>query len=250
VKALSLDPNLAEAHAAVAVLASMMEWDWGRAEVSFQRAIRLDPSFAGGYSRYALQLRAQGRFDEAIVQLESAQRVDPISTSSDLGFAYLLTGDLERAASAWQEALELDPESYNVHRQLGNHLCRRGSFDRGLEELGRALLGVPDEEKVMADIGYCHALAGNTEKATEYLRRIEANGEHRYVDPVHPALVHLGLGETDRAIELLQRAFEIHSPLLCLAPTDPRYASIRADPRFVELVRGMGLYDLLGPPKG
>ena len=70
VKALSLDPNLAEAHAAVAVLASMMEWDWERAEVSFLRAIRLDPSFTGAYSRYAMQLTAQGRFAEAVVQLE------------------------------------------------------------------------------------------------------------------------------------------------------------------------------------
>ena len=163
---------------------------------------------------------------------------------------YLLKGDLERAASAWQEALELAPEDYRLHRHLGNHLCRTGSIDRGLEELERALSAVPDEERVMAELGYCHALGGNAEKANEYLRRIEANAEQRYVDPVYPALVHLGLGATDRAIELLQRAFEVHSPVLCLVPTDPRYAAIRADPRFAELVRGMGLYDLLGPPKG
>ena len=228
----------------------MMEWDWERAEESFQRAIGLDPSFTGAYRRYALQLKAQGRFDEAIVQLERAQRIDPLSTSPMLGYVYSLKGDLERAASAWQEALELAPEDYRIHRQLGNHLCRTGSFDRGLEELERALSGVPEEEKVMADLGYCHALAGNVEKAREYLRQIEANAESRYVDPVHPALVHLGLGETDRAIELLQRAYEIGSPLLCLVPTDPRYAPIVADPRFAGLVRGMGLYDLLPAPKG
>ena len=237
----------------MAVLATMMEWDWERAEASFQRAIALDPSYTWAYETYALHLTIQGRLGEAIVQLERARQIDPISpfsTGIDLGYVYALKGDLESAATAWQEALDLTPEDYRIHRHLGNHLCRTGSFERGLEELEQALSILPEEERLMADLGYCHALAGNAAKARLYLRRIEVNAEDRYVDPVHPALVHLGLGETDRAIELLQRAYEIQSPVLCEVPIDPRYAPIGADPRFAELVRGMGLYDLLPPPKG
>ena len=230
-----------------------MEWDWERAEASSQRALELDPSYTWAYYTYALMLTSQGRFDDAIVQIERARRVDPISISPvgiDLGYLHSLNGDLESAAKAWQEALEMAPEDYRTHRHLGNHLCRTGSLERGLEELERALSTVPEEERILADLGYCHALAGNDEKAREYLRKIEANAEDRYVDPVHPALVHLGLGETDRAIELLQRAYEIHSPVLGEVPTDPRYAPISSDPRFAGLVRGMGLYDLVPAPKG
>ena len=68
-----------------------------------------------------------------------------------------------------------------------------------------------------------------------------------YVDPVHRALVHLGLGETERAFEILEYAYEIRSLSLSEVPTDPRYAPIASDPRFLRLVRGMGLYDLLPP---
>ena len=253
-RALSLDADLAEAHAAVGTLAALGEWDWANAEESFQRAIELDPSYVWAYQTYAMHLKAQGRFDEAIVQLLRARRIDPISAGLTglvgLGNLYALNGDLESAARTWQERLELAPENPRVHRSLGNHLCQTGSFDQGLEELERALSQIPDSERLMADLGYCHALAGNAEKAREYLRRIEAGAKSHYVDPVHQALVHLGLGETDRAIELLQRAYELHSPILCFVPTDPRFAPISADSRFLELVSGMGLYGLLPPPKG
>ena len=235
------------------VLAAFGGWNWESAEQSFQRAIELDPSDTWAYNTYALHLRVQGRFDEAIAQLVRAHRIDPISpapTTVDLGSLYALKGDLEGAARAWQERLDLVPEDHRIRRNLGNHLCQPGSFDSGLEELERALSHDPEAEGVLADLGYCHALAGNPEKAREYLRKIEANAENRYVDPVHRALVHLGLGETDRAIELLQRAYELHSPMVCMVPTDPRYASIREDPRFEELVRGMDLYALLPEPKG
>ena len=235
------------------VLAAFGGWDWERAEQSFQRAIELDPSDTWAHNTYAVHLRIQGRFDEAIAQLVRAHRVDPISpgpTTVDLGSLYALKGDLESAARAWQERLDLVPEDHMVRRSLGNQLCQSGSFDPGLEELERALSQLPEAEGVLADLGYCHALAGNAEKAREYLRQIEASAAGRYVDPVHRALIHLGLGETDRAIELLQRAYALQSPMLCMVPTDPRYASIRADPRFEELVRGMDLYALLPPPKG
>ena len=82
-----------------------MEWEWDRAEKGFQRAIELDPSYSWAYYTYALQLTAQGRFDEAILQMERARQLDPVSTSPlsiDLGYLYSLKGDLESAAGSWQ----------------------------------------------------------------------------------------------------------------------------------------------------
>ncbi len=102
----------------------------------------------------------------------------------------------------------------------------------------------------MADLAYCHALAGNREKAREYLRKIEEHAKQRFVDPVHLALAHLGLGERERALELLERAYEIRAALLCAVPADPRYAVLHADPRYEALLRGIGLGHLVVPLEG
>ncbi len=230
-----------------------MEWDWDRGAESLERAIALDPSNTWAYWLYGMLLTYQGRFDEAIEQMRLAQRLDPVATApiiEDLGSVYSLKGDLESAAKAWQEALELSPHDYNIHRNLGNYLCRTGDFEGGLRELEQAVSVDHDEERGMADLAYCHALAGNREKAEEYLRKLEERAEQRYVDPVHLALVHLGLGERDRTLELLERAYEIHAQLLCEVPADPRYAGLHADPRYEALLRGIGLGHLVAPLEG
>ena len=95
-----------------------------------------------------------------------------------------------------------------------------------------------------------HALAGNREKAAEFLQRIEESAELRYVDPVHFALIHVALDEPDRAFEWLQQAYEIRAAMLIEVATDPRYEPLHSDPRFEALVTGMGLEALLPPPKG
>ena len=100
----------------------MFEWDWERAEASLQRAIALDPAFTWAYHMYAVLLTQAGRFDEAIEQMRRVQRLDPASTSPtiiDLGFVHALKGELKQAAEAWQEALELAPDDYRIHRNLG-----------------------------------------------------------------------------------------------------------------------------------
>jgi len=231
----------------------MMEWEWERADQSLQRAIALDPAYTWARDMYAILLAQQGRLDEAIEQLQRARRLDPVTAPlgvTDLGFLYSLKGDLESAAEAWQASLELAPDDFRVHRLLGNHFCRRGDFEEAFREFERAMSVVHDRERLLSDLGYCHALAGNREEAEEYLEQIEASAEQMYVDPVHPALVHLGLGDSDRSLELLQRAYDLHGSLLTEVPTDPRYAPLHSDPRYQEIVRGIGLGSLLPPPKG
>ena len=247
-KALALDPDLAEAHSAVGTMAFMFDWDWERGEQKLEQAISLDPSLTWTRYVYADMLSVSGRFDEAIEQIEEAQRLDPISISPmaiDLGLLYARKGELEKAALAWQAALELFPSSYQTHRQLGNYFCGTGRFAEGIEKLEFAASLIEGEDRVISDLGYCYALAGEEAKARELLTRLEKSEKHQYVDPVHFATLYLGLGEKERAIELLQRAYEIRAFMLVEVGTDRRYDPIRSDPRFEEILRGIGLPQLI-----
>ncbi len=231
----------------------MFEWDWERAEASLQRAIALDPAFTWAYHMYAVLLTQAGRFDEAIEQMRKAKRLDPASTSPttiDLGFVYSLKGDLERAAEAWQESLELAPDDFRIHRHLGNYACRTGDFAKGLEWLERATTVAHDEELLLADIGHCRALAGQREQAEAALAKLEQAAERMYVDPVHFALVYVGLGESDRALALLERAYQNQAAHLTDVPVDPRYSDLHSEPRYEAILNGIGLGHLLPPPKG
>jgi tetratricopeptide (TPR) repeat protein len=231
----------------------MFERNWELGEASLKRAIELDPSSTWGYYVFAQILNLQGRFDEAIDQIRRAQRLDPVSVSPvaiDAGLVYARKGDLEAALEAWQASLELAPNDYRVLRHLGNQFCQSGDFEAGLQKLNQAASVPHDKERLLSDLGYCHALAGDSEKAEEYLRKIEASESDQYVDPTHKALVYVALGRTDRALELLRRGYDIQAALLVEVPTDPRYAPLHDDPRYEDLLRGIGLQHLLPPPRG
>ncbi len=249
---MELDPGLPELHASLGMIA-IFDWDWGRSGESFRRAIELDPSNTWARHGYAVLLSTLGQFDEAIEQMKQAQRLDPVApapTGIDQGLVYARAGDLESAAAAWQEALEMFPGDYRAHRHLGNYLCRTGNFDEGLEQLEHAASLLHDEERLQADLGYCHALAGNREKALEYLQRLEQSAKERYVDPVNLTVVHLGLGQWDQSVEQLRRGYETRAALMTEVPSDPRFDPLESDPRYQEIVRGMGLAHLLPPPLG
>ena len=231
----------------------MFEWDWERAEASLKHAIELDPAFTWAYHMYALLLTQQGRLDDALSQMRRVKRLDPASTSPtdiDLGYVYSLKGELERAAEAWQESLELSPDDYLILRNLGNYACGTGDYERGLEWLERATSVVHDQERLLSDLGYCRALAGQREGAEAALAKLDQAGQKLYVDPVHFALVYVGLGETERALELLEQAYQNQAAHLTDVPMDPRFRPLHSEPRYEEIVKGIGLAHLLPPPKG
>ena len=230
----------------------MFEWDWQRAEASLKRAIELDPAFTFAYHTYALLLTTQGRLDEAIGQMRRVKRLDPASTSPtiiDLGYLYALKGEPERAAEAWQESMELSPDDFRVLRHLGNYACSKGAYENGLEWLERATSVVHDEERLLSDLGHCRALAGQREGAQAALAKLDEADQKIYVDPVHFALVYVGLGEIERALEHLERAYQNQAAHLTTVPSDPRFRPLHSEPRYEEIVKGIGLAHLL-PPKG
>ena len=141
-------------------------------------------------------------------------------------------------------------DDYQILRHLGNYACGTGEYEKGLEWLERATSVAHDEERLISDLGHCRALAGQREGAEAALAKLEQVNQKLYVDPVLFALVYVGLGETERALEVLERAYENQAAHLTDVPMDPRFRPLHSEPRYEEIVKGIGLAHVLPPPKG
>ena len=243
-KALELDPDLPEAHVALALVKIFSEWDWVGAEEEFQRALVLNPGSAWTRFVYGFHLSLLGRLDEAIAALEGAQQIDPLAVNNwnpDLGAIHELRGEHELAVTYWRYAAELNPNAHGPKNQLGTSLCREGEVEEGIALLEQARSLSPDDPFMVADLAYCYAISGQPDEARGLLASIEAQAAEEYVDPISFALVYVGLGENDEALASFDRAVELRAHALPAATIDPRFDPLRSDPRFVSLLRRIGL---------
>ena len=243
-QALEIDPDLPEAHAALAVVKQVFEWDFAAAEREYLRSIELMPNDAWPYRHYARMLLALGRLEEAAEVYRMSQEVDPHSIDSTpfgLPELYVMEGKESEALADLERALELEPHYYVPHLNLGNHYCRRGDTDLALPYLQRAVELSPDDPIVSANLAYCLARSGNPSEARKLLGEIEAFLEDAYVDPVVLALVHVGLGENERAIEWMEKGYAARALNLLEVGADSRFDPLRSDPRFSDLLQRIGL---------
>jgi tetratricopeptide (TPR) repeat protein len=243
-RALELDPSLAEGHEALGTIAFFLEWDWERAEVAYRRSIELDPGGVSGRRSYSILLANQGRIDEALAQVRKVIEIEPLAQSLgdvDLGLLLFWKGDREAAVEAWHDALEFSPSHLTSLLNLGGYYCESGQTDEGFELLRRARALYPQTPQVLAEIGACHAAAGDPDAARGVLDELEAWTLREYVDPVNLAVVHLALGEDDQVFAWLERAYERRAFMMTQIGSDPRYERLYGDPRFRDLIERIGL---------
>lgn len=243
-KALELDPSLPEGHSALGLVKLYADWDWIGAARSFKRAIELNPSLVNARRGYASELAFLGRLPEAIVELEKVREIDPVGVREwdpGLGFLYEMKGDHDEAMAEWKRKLELAPNSYGPHREIGKGYCQRGEFDKGIAALVRSVELSPDDPMLVGDLGHCYAAAGKREEARKLLRGLELLSRQEYVDPVSLARIHVGLGQNEEALEVLEKAYELHAHDLPAIAWDRRFQSLHGETRFHDLLRGIGL---------
>jgi serine/threonine-protein kinase len=244
IKALSVDDTLAEAHALLGLVRAFYEHDWAGAEAEFKRALDLNLGSSSAHEWYGYYLTAIGSHEKALKELAFARELDPLSNKINLvlGLSYGMARRYEEAIEQLRKTITMDPDFWYGHLWLGWSYQQLGRHDEALEELNTAFrLGA--SPYASAYLAYMQALTGGRAAAEKVVKGMEEQYARNYVSPHHIAIVYVGLGEKDQAFEWLERAFEHREEILVFLNVDPTWDSLRADPRFENLMRRIGLLE-------
>jgi TolB-like protein/Tfp pilus assembly protein PilF len=241
-KALELDSRLAEAHAALALVAVNNDFDWSHSEEEFRRAIELNPSYADAHHWHGQNLMFLGRSTEAIAVMERARELDPLSIiiNANLGFVFYHARQFDRAIDSERTALNLDPNNPLIHRYLGLAYLQRGMYDEAIDNLRRAVDSSRGFPEYAAELARAYAAKGERAKARKILGDLRNRALREYVSSFSLAVAYTGLGEKDAALNHLERSYEERCDLLPTISVNPLFDSLRSDPRFQQLVRRIG----------
>jgi serine/threonine-protein kinase len=237
-RALALDPNLGEAHAALAHELFTYEWNWKAAEASFKTAIALDPKSPMTRMYYAAFLQGQDRGEEALAQLRVMRELDPVSPTGLMsGRVYVNSRRPDEAIRDLDETLELNPRSDLSFQLLGHAYLQKGMNDEAIDAFRRAavLSGVRDS----AHLAYGYAVTGQRADAKRLIGDLVASGRNRYLPPFHIALAYAGLGDKDAAFRWLERAYTEHASFMDGIKVTPGFDVLHSDPRFAALLERM-----------
>jgi serine/threonine-protein kinase len=243
--AIALDDALPEAHNALAVIKWWGEWDWVGAEREFQRALALDANFPIALAHYAQFLAYQERFDEALRAARQAVDLDPFSAHSNnkLTSVLLFARRYDLAIEQCRETIDLNPSGAWVswaHAGLGrtlSYLNRHGEAIAELEEAAR----LNRHDATLSFLGYAYAAAGRRDQAWQILRELKTQATSRRVSPIYIARIYVGLGDREQALGWLRKGYDEHSDHALTLRVEPIYDSLRSDPRFSAMLRGIGL---------
>jgi TolB-like protein/Tfp pilus assembly protein PilF/predicted Ser/Thr protein kinase len=244
-KALQLDDTLVEAHATLARVLFVYDWDWTAAEKEFKRAIELNPRYAPAHQWYGSYLSATGRFHEADAEQKRALELEPLSLviNFEVALASYFSRNYDLAIDQFQKTLELDQNFPPPLAYLPAAYEQNGKFDEAIVGLQRAisLTSGPYKILAMASLGHVYAVSGRKTEAHKILAELQKLSEHGYVPAHDVALIYAGLSERNKAFAWLDKAYEEHSFSLGHLKVEPRFDPLRSDPRFADLLRRIGL---------
>ncbi len=244
-KSLELDNTLAEAHTSLATVRFNYDWDWSAAASGFRRAVELNPSYATAYQRNSLYLMSMGRTSESIAEMNRAHELDPlsISTNFSLGWRLYMAREYDQAIEQLRNTIDMDPNFILPHLVLGQAFEQKKAYDQATTELRRAAELSRNSPPALAALARIYALSGKTAEGKNLLDQLLQQSKKQYVSPFYVALVYAGLGENDRALDWLDKAYADHSNAIVFLKVDPQLDTLRANPRFHELQRKLRLPD-------
>jgi TolB-like protein/DNA-binding winged helix-turn-helix (wHTH) protein/Flp pilus assembly protein TadD len=241
IHALELDETLAEAHASLGRVFAAYDWDWASAEKEYKRAIELNPRYAIAHQWYGGWLQVMGRSNDAIAERKLALELEPLSLiiNFELGLAFFYARDYDQAIEQFQKTLELDQNFPSAHNFLPATYLQKGMYDEAIAEFKKAIPLTADSERSLskAGLGNAYAVIGKKSEARAVLAELKQTYEQEYVPANSIALIYAGLGEKDQAFAWLDKAYEQRAFQLQWLKADPRWDSLRSDPRFEELLR-------------
>jgi serine/threonine-protein kinase len=237
-RALGLDPALAEARYSLADSLYQVDWDWERAGAEFRRAITLNPNYATGRQWYSNYLSLLGDAEGALREIRAARALDPLNLviNMDVGLVHYWARDYRRAIEELRQALELDPNFGLGRLYLGLALLHGGNPSESIDEFRRAVELLPGSPDPIALLGYAAGVARRRDDALQSLRDLEGMSKRRFVSALPFAMVHIGLGDKEAALDALEKTFEERSGRLVYLNVERAFDPLRQEPRFQALV--------------
>jgi TolB-like protein/Tfp pilus assembly protein PilF len=244
-KALELDPELAEAHASKGMML-LQDYKVKGAEAELREAIRLEPSYASAHQWLHLALTAQGKWDVALEEIEKAAELEPYSPMihTSLGEWYLDRGDYRMAIELFRRALELSPGLPQVRRYLIECYGKMGRPDEARHEAREYISALRKRfprVRMRAKALLAQYLENDKESVRRILPELEKDVDGTYLTPRRIADIYFFLGDSDRAFEWLEQSFAMREPQLIFIKSDPLLAGVRTDPRYLSLLGRLGL---------
>jgi TolB-like protein/DNA-binding winged helix-turn-helix (wHTH) protein/Flp pilus assembly protein TadD len=242
-KALVLDGNNGEAYDALGELSWHADLDWKAAERSFDKAIALAPSFSCAHEDRAMFMALMGRRGEALMELEKSKQLDPGPNSAGLESAvYLLLRDWDHLLEWSRVRVASDPNNSDVHADLGTAYEATGKLPEAIAEYQKAVELSSGDLNRVASLGHAYAAIGNRAEAQKILYDIEWKSKSGKASPYLAATIYAGLGQKDKAMELIEEAYlEKSLDVGWTLKPDLRTDNLRSDPRFQSLLTRVGL---------
>jgi adenylate cyclase len=240
-KAVALDEEFAEGHAALGLLRLLDDWDWQTADSETQRAIELAPGNPYVYWKRGVFLRYAGRCDESIPVHLHAESLDPFSIVAiqEVGFALYYARRFREAAEQIQKAIELEPGWDQLYFGLGLVLLQLHRFEEAISALRTAVQKEPGNVFSVAALIYGLGHAGRKKEAKRHLDQLLR--KYEYVPCWFLAMAWVGLNDSERALEALEQALRDHEPCMVSLKVDAIFDPLRTDRRFTSMIRKIGL---------
>ncbi len=241
-KALSLDGNLAEAHASLGQALMQYYFEWDRSGTELDRALELNPSYATARFWRATYYISHARFSEGLAEVDKAAELDPLSmiVLTDVARDLYLARRYDEAIERYKKSLLVDSGFSIAHKGLAEVYAQVGRHDEAISEIEKAIALSGDSVFILDDLGYIYARAGRKADALRILEDLDRRAGDEYVPSYGRAVVYAALGDEGKTMEWLQKAFEERSFLVHLK-VDPAFDSIREKPSFTSLLDKVGL---------
>jgi tetratricopeptide (TPR) repeat protein len=238
-KAIALDDYLSEAHAELANTAMTLDWDWPVAESEFRRALELNPNSATNHEKYAFYLVRTGHPNEALAEIQRSVDLDPVSGSTfhAEGFVYYFSHQYDRALDVARtvRGLKINLSDWNL--LTGASYAEKGMYSDAIA----AFLKSGNGAYALGHLGNAYARAGRNQAAQQLISQLEEDVRTQEVGRYEIALIYAGMGDSKDAFKWLDDAYRSHDVGLVYLKVDPCLDSLRADPRFEDLVSRVGL---------
>jgi serine/threonine-protein kinase len=239
-QALELDETLSEAHAELGEINFTFDWDWTGAEKEFKRAIVFNPNSSRAHLKYSVFLISLGRSGEAVTEAQKALELDPLTVGTNFGLGWVLyyARKHDESIAQLKKTLELAPDLAYPNAVLGWNYAQKRMFPEAVASCQKAVAALPDQV-VLGSCGMVYAVARKRQDALTLLSRLKSPPPEMSLDPYNVAILYDGLGETDSAVEWLERAYVGRSGGLSGVKCELWSGPVRNDPRFKDLLRRM-----------